>query len=147
MPPTDKKLNPTAAAGYSGTPLVKKLGIKPGARLCFLNAPEGYATYLGPLPNDIKVVKRLTRDLDFVQWFVLSRKTLEQSFARIRDALHRDGMLWVSWPKATSGVVTDVKEPTVREVGLRGGLVDVKICAVDSVWSGLKFVRRVRDRV
>ena len=130
--------------GYSGTPLVDKLGIKPGARLQLVSEPKDFAGLLGGLPEGTRVASRGT--LDFAMLFVQSQTDLRKRFARLRDRLESNGMLWVAWPKKTSGVETDLTEGIVREFGLESGLVDVKVCAVDDTWSGLKFVRRLKDR-
>ena len=130
--------------GYSGTPLVDKLGIKPGARLQLVSEPEDFAGLLGGLPEGTQVSSRGT--LDFAMLFVKSRSGMRKGLARLRDRLESNGMLWVAWPKKTSGVKTDLTEGIVREFGLESGLVDVKVCAVDDTWSGLKFVRRLKDR-
>jgi len=132
-------------AGYSGTPLVKKLGIKPGFNIAFVNAPPGYANEL-ELPADVTINSRSGKRLDFAQLFVKSEKELKAKFSEYAKRLNHAGMLWVSWPKKSSRVTTDVSEGTVRAIGLAAGLVDVKICAVDEVWSGLKFVFRLQDR-
>ena len=132
-------------AGYSGTPLVKKLGIKPGFNIAFVNAPEGYANELD-LPTNVSINTRSSKPLDFAQLFVKSEKKLKTKFSEYAKRLNASGMLWVSWPKKSSGVSTDLSENIVREIGLAAGLVDVKICAVDEVWSGLKFVFRLEDR-
>jgi len=136
--------------GYSGTPLPKKLGIKPGFRVYLANAP---ADVRGELSGDLakcRVVQpEKARDeelLDFVMLFTKSRTDLAKEFPRLAKTLAPAGMLWVSWPKKSSRVATDVDENLVREIGLGAGLVDVKVCAVTDVWSGLKFVRRVKDR-
>ena len=133
-------------AGYSKTPLIKKLGIKEGQRLIFLNAPRGYGETLGRLPYGVNPAARLEDDLDLIQFFTTRRTELEAEFPRLEQALAQNGMLWVSWPKGSSKVDTDLNENVIREIGLRNGLVDVKVCAVDETWSGLKFVRRLRDR-
>lgn len=135
---------PALAAGYSGTPLVEKLGIKPEARLRFVAEPRNFRALLGKLPTGARVVAR--GELDFAMLFVTSKSDLEKRFNTLRDRLTANGMLWISWPKKTSGVASDLSEGLVREVGLARGLVDVKVCAVDETWSGLKFVRRLRDR-
>ena len=132
-------------AGYSGTPLVKKLGIKPGFNIAFVNAPSGYANELD-LPTDVTINSRSGKPLDFAQLFVKSEKELKEKFSEYAKRLHAAGMLWVSWPKKSSGVTTDLSENIVRDIGLAAGLVDIKICAVDEVWSGLKFVFRLQDR-
>jgi Protein of unknown function (DUF3052) len=131
--------------GYSGTPLVKKLGIKPGSNIAFVNAPSGYATELN-LPADVTINSRSGKALDFAQLFVKSEKELTTKFTEYARRLNSSGMIWVSWPKKSSGVSTNLSENIVRDIGLRAGLVDVKICAVSEVWSGLKFVFRLRDR-
>jgi len=132
-------------AGYSGTPLVKKLGIKPGSNIVFVNAPSDYAKELD-LPADVSANSRSGKPLDFAQLFVKSEKELTKTFSRYAKRLNPAGMLWVSWPKKSSGVSTDLSESIVRDIGLAAGLVDVKICAVNQVWSGLKFVFRLKDR-
>jgi hypothetical protein len=130
--------------GYSGTPLVEKLGIKPGARLQFVSKPKELAGLLGELPAGYRMASRGA--LDFALLFVKARSDLRRGFARLRDRLEPNGMLWVAWPKKASGVATDLTEGVVRSFGLQSGLVDVKVCAVDDTWSGLKFVRRLKDR-
>jgi len=134
-----------ATAGYSGTPLVKKLGIKSGFSTVFLNAPTDFAHTLD-LPPDVVVNKTPRTGLDFVLLFVKNEKQLTQKFSHIAAKLKPNGMLWVAWPKKSSGVVTDLTFTNVQAIGLAAGLVDVKICAIDDVWSGLKFVFRVKDR-
>ena len=130
--------------GYSGTPLVQKLGIKPGARTQFVSAPPQLPQLLGPLPSGVTATTR--GKLDFALLFAENFGELARTFARLRDRLESNGMLWVSWPKNTSGVATDLTESAVRQYGLNNGLVDVKVCAIDDTWSGLKFVRRLSDR-
>jgi len=133
-------------AGYSGTPLVKKLGIKPGFEVAFVNAPGNFAPQL-ELPASVNIKSPLrSKDLDLIILFVTSQKALISSFAQYSGRIKPAGMIWVSWPKKTSGVRTDLNENVVRDVGLATGLVDVKVCAVDEVWSGLKFVFRLKDR-
>lgn len=133
-------------AGYSGTPLVKKLGIKPKCEVAFVNAPRNFLHQL-ELPMGVKV-QSISRssNLDFVLLFVKTRTILTGAFTQCAQKLKSDGMLWVSWPKRASGVATDLNENIVREIGLAAGLVDVKVCAVDEIWSGLKFVYRLKDR-
>jgi hypothetical protein len=130
--------------GYSGTPLIGKLGIKPDSRIAFISAPKNLPALLGRLPKTAIVTD--TGILDFAILFVKSRSALARDFAGLRDRLESNGMLWVAWPKRTSGVETDLNETVVRDFGLQSGLVDVKVCAIDDTWSGLKFVRRVKDR-
>jgi len=133
-----------APAGYSGTPLLKKLGIKSGARFQLVNAPPGFDRTLGELPAGATPLSRGT--LDFAMVFVRRLADLRKEFPRLRDRLESNGMLWIAWPKKASRIETDVSENVVRALGLTEGLVDVKICAVDETWSGLKFVRRLKDR-
>lgn len=132
-------------AGYSQTPLLKKLGIKNDHRLYFFEPPANYHTLLG-LPETVTIKKTLAGELDFIHLFVRDMRTFEQCFMRSAEQLKKDGMLWVSWPKKASKVATDLDENKIRDFGLRAGLVDVKVCAVDEVWSGLKFVFRLKDR-
>lgn len=133
-------------AGYSGTPLLKKLGLKSGSTVFILNPPDPYFDWLSPLPDGVEVKTRLPKEIDFVHLFVKSKKEFEKAFLGGKKSLKKDGMLWVSWPKKSSKVETDLDENIIRDFGLANGLVDVKVCAVDDVWSGLKFVYRVEDR-
>ena len=133
--------------GYSGTPLPKKLGIKDGFRVQFAAAPPEVLVELKAALAACQVIGDNKEPLDFVQVFTKSKAELTKEFKRITRQLAPAGMLWVSWPKKSSGVATDLDENIVREIGLAVGLVDVKVCAVTDVWSGLKFVRRVKDRV
>ena len=135
-------------AGYSGTPLIKKLGFKPGQRICFLHSPDNFPKTLGPLPAGIQLIQQLpkTRSLDFIHYFTKERKKLEKTFPQLKAALNWDGILWISWPKGSSKVATDINENIVREIGLGEGLVDVKVVAIDQIWSGLKFVHRLENR-
>jgi hypothetical protein len=132
--------------GYSGTPLPKKLGIKPGARVCLVDTPDDVRAELKTALAGCESVSNGTGPLDFAMLFTKSREKLPRDFNRIATLLAPAGMLWVSWPKKSSGVATDLNENIVREIGLAAGLVDIKVCAVTEVWSGLKFVRRVKDR-
>ena len=132
--------------GYSKRSLVEKLGIKPGTRFVILGAPPGYSKTLGELPQGARQLAGLRGSLRFVHFFTKESKELERRFAALKRALAPDGALWISWPKGTSKVPTDLSESVVREIGLRHGLVDIKVCAVDEAWSGLKFVYRVKDR-
>ena len=130
--------------GYSGTPLPKKLGIKPGFRVAFLDLPKDVETELKTALKDCLVADKAP--IDFAMIFAQSAAELKKQFSNAAKKLAADGMLWVSWPKKSSGVQTDLDENVVREIGLDGGLVDVKVCAVTDIWSGLKFVIRVKDR-
>jgi len=133
-------------AGYSGKPLSQKLGVKPGVPVAALNAPRNYRTLLRPLPAGAKILPQLGRLAPFIHCFCKRRAELARRFPSFARVLTPDGTLWISWPKGTSGVATDLTEDVVRTIGLATGLVDVKVCAVDDVWSGLKFVRRLKDR-
>jgi hypothetical protein len=133
-------------AGYSGTPLLKKLGMKPGSSVFIYQAPTEYFDWLSPLPEDVVISKTLKGEFDFIHLFVQNLKSFQQTFIKAKKVLKKDGMLWISWPKKSSKILTDLDENIIREFGLKEGLVDVKVCAVDEVWSGLKFVFRVKDR-
>jgi hypothetical protein len=133
-------------AGYSGTPLPKKLGVKPNQRIALVNAPNDFSKVLGRLPENTAIVKRLNGPLDLILLFVDGEQTLAKQFPILANKLQSNGMIWVAWPKKSSGVATDLVFEKVQRIGLDCGLVDVKICAVDDVWSGLKFVIRLKDR-
>lgn len=133
-------------AGYSGTPLPKKLCIKEGARVALVGAPPGFESVLGELPAGAALVPPARKGLDVVLLFARSRAELARRFEPCAARIKADGSLWVAWPKRASGVETDLAEPYVRQHGLDAGLVDVKVCAVDETWSGLRFVYRLRDR-
>jgi hypothetical protein len=133
-------------AGYSGTPLPQKLGIKPGSRLGLFDAPAGFATTLGALPDGVTQTTRSSSALDVAVFFTTSRAALDKRFAAFAKAVSPSGSLWISWPKKSSGQKTDLDENVVRAIGLKKGLVDVKVCAIDETWSGLKFVVRLKDR-
>ncbi len=128
--------------GYSGRPLVHKLGIKSGQRVHVRSAPADYFDWVTPLPDGVILLSRLVHRLDFIHWFVRERKTLEQGLDACRCKLVADGMLWISWPKKSSAVPSDVTEDVIRDVALPLGLVDVKVCAVNDTWSALKLVVR-----
>jgi len=134
-------------AGYSGTPLIKKLGIKEGFRMAVFNPPEGYLKLLGKLPLGVEMTPSLKHPLDFIHYFAPNRADYEKSLPSLKKALALNGMIWVSWPKAASKVPTDVTEKVVRDFALKTGLVDIKVCAVDETWSGLKLVIPVKDRM
>lgn len=135
-------------AGYSQTPLVKKLGIKAGQSVLLVNAPKNFlARELQPLPENVRLTSTQSgKPLDFIILFVDSANTLQKELPNLKPKLAHDGILWVSWPKKTSGVATDLSFDIVQRTGLKIGLVDVKICAVSEIWSGLKFVYRLKDR-
>jgi hypothetical protein len=133
-------------AGYSATPLAKKLGITDGMRLAVLNAPQGYVSWLNGLPSTVRVVSEVAKDAVAVHLFATERQKLERALLRLRTTIDQNGFVWVSWPKKTSGVVTDITEDVIREVALPMGFVDVKVCAVTETWSGLKLVIRKAER-
>jgi hypothetical protein len=133
-------------AGYSGTPLRVKLGLKPPMRLVTLDAPDEYRAWLGDLPDGVEIVPELIEPLAAVHVFVTRRAALEDHLRRLRTQLEADGFVWVSWPKKAAQVETDITEDTIREVALPLGWVDIKVCAVSEVWSGLKLVIRRSER-
>lgn len=133
-------------AGYSGTPLVQKLGIAPGMRVAFVSDPAHFAEFLGPLPTGVTLLSRPGADMDFLHVFATSRKDLSTRLPKLARRLAPTGMLWISWPKQTSAVPSDHSGGAVRTSGLAAGLVDVKVCAIDEDWSGHKFVIPVKDR-
>jgi len=133
-------------AGYSETPLQKKLGIKEGITLFVLQPPAHYFDWISPMPPDVKLKSKLAGEVDFIHLFIKEQKNFTKEFIRCKKNLKKDGMMWISWPKKASKVATDLDENFIREFGLKNGLVDVKVCAVDEVWSGLKFMYRIKDR-
>jgi hypothetical protein len=133
-------------AGYSGTPLAQKLGIKTGQKVVTINAPAGYAKLLAPLPEGVLFTDKASSGAGFVHLFISERKALEKELKRLRRLIADTGILWVSWPKKSSGVATDVTEDVIREVALPLGFVDIKVCAVDETWSGLKLMIRRENR-
>lgn len=134
------------AAGYSKRSLVEKLGIKPNSAIAILNAPAGFDVTLGPLPDGVLLRSKPAKQLQFIHAFFLNSKKLDLQFPALKKALEETGALWISWPKKAAKIETDLTENVVRDIGLRHGLVDIKVCAVDEVWSGLKFVYRIKDR-
>ena len=133
-------------AGYSGKPLVQKLGIKPGFCIFVDGLSTAYRDVVGELPDDVKIARTAKAPLDMVHVFATEAKGFAVKLRSYREAIAPDGMIWASWPKKASGVVTDVTETLVRETALANGLVDIKVCAVDDVWSGLKLVIPAKDR-
>jgi hypothetical protein len=127
-------------AGYSGRSVVQKLGIKPGFRIFVDGAPASYDRVVGELPADTTIAPRMKATLDMVHLFAMKAASLRKKLPACRDAIAPDGMVWVSWPKKSSGVATDVTENVVRDTALSLGLVDIKVCAIDETWSGLKLV-------
>jgi Protein of unknown function (DUF3052) len=137
---TDAEAKPTA--GYSDTPLAQKLGLKPGQWVCYVNHPDHFEELLGELPSGITVRSQLRGPLDLIVCFVTSRLDLARRLPALQRALHPNGMLWIAWPKRSSGVETDVTEDHIRDAALPSGLVDTKVCAIDETWSGLRLVTR-----
>jgi hypothetical protein len=129
-------------AGYSGTPLAKKLGIKPGQRVALLDAPSNYRRLLAPVPDGVEFGTKLAKSVELVHLFTASKAALGKTLATCRKTLGPDAAIWVSWPKKASKVPTDITEDTIRELALPLGFVDIKVCAVDETWSGLKLVLR-----
>ena len=132
--------------GYSGTPLVKKLGIKAGTTLLPVGAPPEYLKLVAPLPENVTLAKRAIPELDMVHIFTRRRAELAAALKKYKSHIKQDGAIWVSWPKKASKVPTDITEDTIRELALPMGLVDIKVCAVDETWSGLKLVIRRVNR-
>ena len=132
--------------GYSGTPLPQKLGIKPGMILVAIDPPDNYRKLLEPIPSGVNFATRPVGKTKFVHLFVKERRALENHLRAVRQKIAEDAAVWVSWPKKSSGVATDLTEDVIRAIGLANGMVDVKVCAVDDVWPGLKFVFRLKDR-
>jgi hypothetical protein len=132
---------PRDTAGYSGRPLAGKLGVKREATLVLVDAPEGFETLLEPLPGGVEVRRGNRGRREMTIWFVTSRAAFERRFDAVAGAVG-EGTLWMSWPKRSSGVETDITEDTIREVALPRGLVDSKVCAIDETWSGLRLTRR-----
>jgi hypothetical protein len=135
-------------AGYSGTPLVQKLGIKDGHRVAVVNGPDGFWDLLVGLPGNITVLERPRAPMDCVLCFATTAGDVSRQFPKLAATLAPAGMLWIGWPKKKSPLAVDpaCNENEIRRIGLDAGLVDVKVCAIDDDWSGLKFVRRVKDR-
>jgi hypothetical protein len=132
--------------GYSGKPLAVKLGLKPGMRVALRHTPGDYERLLGPLPPGVELAHGLEAPCDLIHAFYIQRSGLQHDFPRLKQALATAGSLWISWPKKSSNVESDLDENVIREIGLANGLVDVKVAAVDATWSALKFVRRLKDR-
>lgn len=135
-----------ATIDYSGTPLVKKLGFKSPLKVWTVNAPKGYKAWLGELPESVKLTAKEFQPIEAAHIFVTVSAELDALLSKLRNVLKQDGFIWVSWPKKSSKVPTDVTEDTIREIALPLGFVDVKVCAVNEVWSGLKLVIRKSER-
>lgn len=133
-------------AGYSSTPLAKKLGIKEGFNIRLINEPSNYFELFTDFPVNVNLSPGNRSKKDFIHFFTKELKELNKILPKLSGEISSDGMIWVSWPKKAAGIQTDVTENLIREVGLASGLVDIKVCAVDDTWSGLKFVIPVKDR-
>ena len=129
-------------AGYSGTPLAQKLGIKAGGKVCLIGTPDGFLKLLDPIPYDVEFVTRISKTTDIIHFFCTKKAELQKALAGYFPKIKPDAVVWVSWPKKASKVPTDITEDTIREIALPLGFVDIKVCAVDEVWSGLKLVIR-----
>jgi len=132
--------------GYSAAPLIKKLDIKPGFRIYIKNEIPGYFDLIGQMPENVVVENKLYNEFNFIHNFCKSRFELFNEIKKLKLALKKDGMLWISWPKKTSKIFSDLDENIIRNIGLEAGLVDIKVCAIDKNWSALKFVYRKKDR-
>lgn len=132
--------------GYSGTPLVKKLGIKQGFTISIIDSPEYYFNLLTGLPDQIEIVNDSKSKKDFIQFFVKQEVDLIKDILFLKNQIKSNGMIWISWPKKSSKVITDITEDIIRKIALENGLVDIKVCAIDEVWSGLKLVIPVKER-
>jgi hypothetical protein len=132
--------------GYSGTPLIKKLGFKASLKVLMVHAPPEYRAWLGDLPEGLKLLTRAGKPIEAAHVFALESAFLDATLSRLRKELKQDGFVWVSWPKKASKIVTDITEDTIREIALPLGFVDVKVCSVSEVWSGLKLVIRKSER-
>lgn len=134
-------------AGYSGTPLAKKLGIKTAAKVMLLNAPDYYLQLFTDLPTDVYFVDEAAVKKDVIHFFTKQQDEFLTMLPQLMNQMNPDGMIWVSWPKKASKVVTDITEDVIRNFAIKIGLVDIKVCAVDEIWSGLKLVIPVKDRM
>ncbi len=138
--------NNSTMVGYSGTPLPQKLGIKPGLTVVAINPPANYRRLLGQIPDSVTFSERLKSGSSFVHLFTSRRSEMQKKMSILRDKISDNGAIWVSWPKKSSGISTDVTEDVIREIALPLGFVDIKVCAVDETWSGLKLMIRRENR-
>lgn len=132
-------------AGYSGTPLAKKLGIREGFKISLFHEPEYYFSLFTDFPGRVKIVRK-KMSVDLIHYFVKEEKQLQKDISKLKNSIEQNGIIWISWPKKSSGVATDITEDVVRKIALSNGLVDIKVCAVDETWSALKLVIPVKDR-
>jgi hypothetical protein len=135
------------AAGYSGTPLAKKLGIKEKYKIRLINEPVYYLQLFTDMPENVEIISDKKIKKNFIHFFALNGKDLDKNIVLLKNEIVPNGIIWVSWPKKSSGVISDVNEDLIRNVALSNGLVDIKVCAVDETWSGLKLVIPVKDRI
>ena len=135
-----------STTGYSGAPLIKKLGFKAPLKVLVVHAPAEYRTWLGDLPEGLRLVTKAAKTIEVAHIFAIESAFLDAMLARLRKSLKQDGFVWVSWPKKSSKIVTDITEERIREIALPLGFVDIKVCAVSDVWSGLKLVIRKSER-
>jgi len=133
-------------SGYSGTPIVKKLGIKKGFNCLVINPPLNFLDLLGELPPAVTISKKLSGKFDYIHFFTESKPELTKKFLSFKKSLNKNGIIWISWPKKLSKLQTDLTEDIIRNIALKNGLVDIKDCAIDDVWSALKLVYRLKDR-
>ncbi|MGZ5189472.1 MAG: DUF3052 family protein [Flavisolibacter sp.] len=133
-------------SGYSGTPLAKKLGIKDRFKIAVLNEPDHYYTLFEDMPPDVDIHHNLNSKLDVIHYFVTEAKELSDNISSLKNSIVQNGMIWISWPKQSSKVPTDITEDVIRAIAIQNGLVDIKVCAVDNVWSALKLVIPVKER-
>src|SRR5689334_15398329 len=132
--------------GYSKRSLVDKLGIKANSKVAILHSPNGFESTLGKLPTGVTPSEKLAKELDYIHAFFMASKTLDKEFPSLKKSIKQNGVIWISWPKKAAKMDTDITEDVVRNIGLKHGLVDIKVCAVDEIWSGLKFMYRLKDR-
>lgn len=136
----------TITAGYSGTPLAKKLGIKPGFNIKLVNAPDNYFDLFTDLPGDLNFKPDIDIKKDLIHFFTKKEDEFIKILPQLKDEIRPNGVIWASWPKKASKIVTDITEDTIRNYAIKIGLVDIKVCAIDEIWSGLKLVIPVKDR-
>jgi hypothetical protein len=134
------------SSGYSGTPLAQKLGIRRNSRIRLVNQPDHYFDLFTDLPPDIKILRAGKTKKDLIHYFATSVSQLETDIKGLREEMEDDGAIWISWPKKAAKIETDLNENIVRDIALKNKLVDIKVCAIDEVWSGLKLVIRLKDR-
>ena len=134
------------SSGYSGTPLEKKLGFRERTKVRIVNPPDHYFTLFEALPKAIEICNERKSKKNLIHYFTSKAKELERDIHSLKNEIHTNGIIWISWPKKSSKIATDISEDTIRNLALASGLVDVKVCAVDEVWSGLKLVIPLKDR-